>query len=318
MNSHDFSNKTEFGIQKEAERYTWVGYMLFVLISSLIGDTTILVASIRYKAFKLHSCIVAIIQHIAVCDLMVSLSGALPRVVALIADNWVLGDWFCDIQPYVKYYLNVVGMYLICSMTTCKLVILRAPLRAMGLESRKAHLGCAVIWISVLSLPAAFFLVDKSDQIYDFRAYNCEFGYSSVIWKWLRPLLSTVFMVIPNFLVIASTVNLLIIAKKVASQGRHTVKWQGIITIILVAVIYCLSLLPYAIYSFVGPRLADKNSFFHNEYLRISLSCLYFNTMSNFYIYSLTVASFRQFLLSRILGSKQLMSSNAIASSQGK
>ena len=290
--------------------------MLFILISSLIGDTTILVASIRYKAFKLHSCIVAIIQHIAICDLMVSLSGALPRVITLIEDSWVLGDWFCYIQPYVKYYLNVVGMYLICSMTTCKLVILRAPLRARGLKSRKAHIGCAFIWISVLSLPAAFFLVDKSDQFYDYKAYNCEFGYSSAIWKWLRPLLSTVFMVIPNVLVIASTGNLLIIAKKFASQRRNTVKWQGIITIILVAVIYCLSLLPYAIYSFVGPRVADKTSFFHKEYLRISLSCLYFNTMSNFYVYSLTVASFRHFLLSRISVSKKLMSSNA--SSQGK
>ena len=57
---HHLSNKTIYGI--DAARYTWAGYFLFVIISSLIGDTTILIASIRYKAFKLHKVTVTIIQ----------------------------------------------------------------------------------------------------------------------------------------------------------------------------------------------------------------------------------------------------------------
>ena len=54
----EFSNKTEYGIETAAQRYTWAGYYLFVILSSLIGDTTILVASIKFRAIKLHRVLV--------------------------------------------------------------------------------------------------------------------------------------------------------------------------------------------------------------------------------------------------------------------
>ena len=93
MISHDYpySNRTLYGIKSNAVRYTWAGYYLFVIASSFIGDTIILVASIKYKAFKLHRGITVIIHHIAFCDLMVTALNILPRFITLIRDEWMFG-----------------------------------------------------------------------------------------------------------------------------------------------------------------------------------------------------------------------------------
>ena len=91
----EFSNKTAYGIESDAIRYTWAGCYLFILISSLIGDTTILIASIKYKAFKLHRVIIVVIQHIAFCDLILSTTAVLPNMFSVISDKWVLGNLFC-------------------------------------------------------------------------------------------------------------------------------------------------------------------------------------------------------------------------------
>ena len=79
QNYDEYSNKTAYSIKSDAVRYTWAGYYLFVIASSVIGDTTILIASIKYKAIKLHRVIIAIIQHIAFFDLIVSVTYFLPK-----------------------------------------------------------------------------------------------------------------------------------------------------------------------------------------------------------------------------------------------
>ena len=121
--------------------------------------------------------------------------------------------------------------------------------------------------------------------------------------KWLTPLLSTIYLVIPNCVVLFTTVNLLITARRIARRGRENLRWEGIITTVLIASVNCISVLPYAIY-----RIADRNikslhnpqGFFQKEYVRISTSFLFLNTISNFYIYCFTLSSFREFLWSRI------------------
>ena len=78
MKTNVFSNKTQYGIDNDTVRYSFAGWYVFVLLSSFIGDTTILVSSVKYRAIRLHKLIVVIIQHIAACDLLVTLfSGAI-------------------------------------------------------------------------------------------------------------------------------------------------------------------------------------------------------------------------------------------------
>ena len=92
------------------------------------------------------------------------------------------------------------------------------------------------------------------------------------------------------------------VAKNSVSRSGKNLKWQGTVSTILVAAVYCISILPYLIYVFVGYSGADfvidPRSFFRTHYDRITKSFVSINTVSNFYIYSMTVISFREFLWS--------------------
>ena len=181
--------------------------------------------------------------------------------------------------------------------------MLKYPLRDRTWSSNRAHFICAAAWITVSILPMMYILIDKNDTSFDFLSYDCSYNFSSNIWKWLLPLRSIIYLVIPSCIVLFTTVNLLIIARRIARKGRKNLRWEGIITTVLIASVYCISVLPYAIYRISDQNiksLHDPQGFFQKVYYRISSSVLFFNTSSNFYIYCFTVTSFREFLWSRI------------------
>ena len=298
---NDYSNRTVYGIESDALRYTWAGYLIFVLASSLIGDTTILIASIKYRAFKLHKVMILIIQHIAVCDLMVSLTDVLPKLVSIMAGNWVFGKFLCNATPYLRYYFNLASLLLICNMTTSKMLLLKYPLRFGSITSRKARIFPLACWLVAGVFPLIFLVLDWNDVSFSYRGYQCNYGYSSDIYHWLKPILAILFIFIPNCLVVATTISVLIIAKQAVRRSRGSLKMQGIVTTVLTAMFYCLSVLPLVVYR-VGESFIDKtsSSVFHIQFYRVTISCIFINTISNFYIYSLTVSSFREFILTGI------------------
>ena len=297
----NYFNETVFGIHNNVIKYTWIGYFLFIFLSSLIGDTLILVASIKFRAFKLHSFIVVCIQHIAVCDLMVSFTSVLPRLVSLMAGGWVLGDALCAIGPFIMIYPVTVSLLLICLMTTSKLVILKFPSKSSYLTSNIGHLMSTFIWLSSTNISIAL-LVDKNDVAFDYRSYICQYGFSSEKWKWLQPVIVTVNVTIPNLLVIGSTVPLvmyLVRARRHSKRSRGAVRWQGILTTFITAAVYSISAIPYAVYRFLESQaggVQDPDS----SYFRLAVSFLFLNTLSNFYIYLFTVPSFRNYVQVRI------------------
>ena len=132
-----------------------------------------------------------------------------------------------------------------------------------------------------------------------FVVYSCDFDITKSTLKWIRPLLWAVFALAPNVIVIACTA---LILKEVVnitrrSHVRTTLKWQGITTTVLVAIVYCTSILPNGIYQLLESSISNhQESAFHQEFRRFTKSMLCLNTISNFYIYCLTVSSFREFL----------------------
>ena len=95
------NNYTLYGLHDDNERYFWVSYMTFVLVSSLIGDSIVLVASIKYNAIKLHKSIVVLVQHIAVCDLLTAVIQLFPTTIAVGLDKWVYGDLLCGVPDWI-------------------------------------------------------------------------------------------------------------------------------------------------------------------------------------------------------------------------
>ena len=178
IREHEYGNKTMYGIESDTLRSTWAVYFLFIIVSSLIGDTTILIASVKYKAFKLHKVIVVIIQHIAVCDLLVSVTDIVPKLISVVANEWALGDFLCYLNSYTKFYFMPTSTLLICTMTTCKLLILVFPFQFEKMTSKQAHIICVVSWLVALLSTISILIADGNDVYFSYRNYQCDHGYS--------------------------------------------------------------------------------------------------------------------------------------------
>ena len=317
---HDDSNKTAYGIKNDAIRYTWAGYLLFVIASSLIGDTAILIGSIKYNAIQLHRVIIVIIKHVAFCDLVVSATYVLPKLISVISDEWVLGNFFCYLCSYGQFFSNLTSWFLICSMTTSKLLLLKYPLHFGRTTLKKAHLICVACWLVSFTFVVILLAGDKDDVFFSYRGYLCDYGFSSEIWHYLRPLIAVLYGFIPPCLVVSTTLCLLISARKVVSRRRGNLKWQGIVTTVLTATVYCISLLPYVAYH-IGKSILNldekSKSSFHITFYRVAISLTSLNTMSNFYIYCLTVTSFRAFIRSKMQLSYQYITNVETSTTHG-
>ena len=290
----------DYQIQNPVERCLWIIVFLAALLSSIIGDVLILVASIRHNAILLNRFIVIVIQHIAFCDLLTSLSFVLPTLLALVTNGWVLGEGLA----YVFFFLNIVTFLatnlLICTLTSTKVMVLIYPRRVRGWSSSKIHIFCAIIWLLSLMVPALR-LIDNQNIQFDYRYYHISQGIST---KWMRIILNAVvvlFLFIPLIIVILTTsITSIYLTKswKLSKLTRAKIRWHGMLTVTVSAIVFFVSILPLSISliaSFAQLTLitdAEKNVVFRrwSEFLTT------LNVVSNFYIYCLTLPSFRNFV----------------------
>ena len=304
MNISNNYTDMKFGFHSNTGRYIWAIYFLIGFLSSVIGDTLILIASFRRDAFKINKFLVAVIQHIAVSDLSSVITFLLPTHVSLIVNAWVLGKTLCYARAYAAYVIYMTGMSLIAVLTTSKFLILKYPLRAANWTTKLAHQVCSLVWVSSLITPLLFLAVDKDDVQYDYRVYNCRYKFTAPVWKMIVPVIGFLFGFVPNIMIISTTIpTLSYIAKAWRSSKRAygRIPWRGALTVSLTAVIYCISNLPFSVYvvgrSFVKEDPPGK---YRIEFFRVSTFLILVNVTSNFYIYTLTIKSFRRFILSGI------------------
>ena len=251
---YDFSNKTMFAQKNDTERYLWAGWLTFVSVSSLLGDSLILIASIKYKAFNLHiKMIVAFIQHIAVSDLLHSAGGIAPAAISAIYNTGSPYRSIDYMRTFIVYYTAPASTLFISALTLGKLLLLKYPLKLRSISNKHIHKLCAGIWVVSVYVPALQLAIDKDDVTFDYRNYAGSYRYTSPFWKILLPVTALMFVVAPGITVVVCTVMILIEAKKVVRRTHESLRWQGITTVVLTATAYVTAFLPYAIYLMAEP-----------------------------------------------------------------
>ena len=288
-------------IMSDAERFSWVAWLLFVFSCSFLGSVTILVASIKYRAFRLNQVIVTIIEHIAVCDILISLTVVLTQTVSMAKSRWVFGTTACYIRAYVAYYLTAVSIFFITAITVIKFILVKFPLKTRSWSRKQGHVICGAVWGFCLIVPVSFLLVDRDDVVYLKKIHSCNYTVSSEKWKYLSHLFLAIFTVIPMFTTVIFTVLLfkhLLDARKVAKRTGSKLRWQGLVTVVLTATIFCMSYLPGSVVLIVERVFKDWQNV--EYFYRAASAVLRLNVMSNIYIYCFTVKSFRAFLRGRV------------------
>ncbi|KAL5260480.1 hypothetical protein ACHWQZ_G010575 [Mnemiopsis leidyi] len=297
----------KFGIHNNAERYSWVAYNSFVCLSSLFGDSLILYASFQKDTFKMNKFIVAIIQHIAVCDLAYAISSVLPLTLSLIANSWVLGEAMCYARVYLGHFIYPAGLFEIAFLTTSKMLLLRFPIRCSTWTAKRARVISCITTTSALTFPLLLFVMDRNDIWFDYRFYTCDYQYSNKNWEWLKIALTFINHFTPNTVIVATTIptlRYLAAARKSAKRVRGSVPWQGAITVALTAIVSCISnIVNFTVETVIEPNIfisLSKEEPLIVQCTRVGKYLLFINIMSNFYIYCLTIKSFRRFLRERI------------------
>ena len=315
---YNFSNRTKFGIKNDTERYLWVGWLVFVILSSLLGDSLILIASTKYKAFKLHKLTVTFIQHIAVSDLLNTIGNVVPAMLSAIYNTGSPNRLIDYVRFSILYYTEATNSLFISTLALGKLLLLKYPLKLRPVSKRFISKLCAGIWVICISLPMLHLGIDKDDVIFDYRIYFCSYGYTYAIWKILQPVCSLLFIIAPVVTVVISTVLILREARKAVSRTKENLRWQGVTTVVLTATVHLTAVFPIGIYfmaeSFVGKN-PDEPGLFHVEYFRFAAGILKLQILANFFIYSLTVTSFRRFLITKFY---EIFSVYSKKSSQGR
>ena len=206
------------------------------------------------------------------------------------------------VRFFITYYTSQASQVFISSMALGKLLLLKYPIQLRFLSKKHVHRFCAGIWIFCAFSPVFHLGIDKDDVIFDYRVYICSYRYSASFWRILMPVFAILFLMVPGVTVVVSTVLILVEARKSTRRTRESLRWQGITTVVLTATVYVTAFLPYSIYFMIEPFVEkdeDKPGPFHVEFFRVANWILEIHIFSNFFIYSLTVASFRRFLVTK-------------------
>ena len=123
--------------------------------------------------------------------------------------------------------------------------------------------------------------------------------YTKSVWETLLPVIALLALFAPNVTIIVSTVLILKTAKRALNNARRSLPWQGIMTVVLTATVYSVSYLPITVYFIAEPVVEKYQSVpgpFFIEFYRVAGSVTNCNILANFFVYCLTVNSFRNFL----------------------
>ena len=293
-------NKTLNEMKDGGERYILILWSLTVLLASLIGDIIILIATIKHGAIKQHKAIVTVMQHMAISDILQTVFRVFPVMLAFITDRWIWGELLCHLTENMTYICGGVTRYLTCTLCTLKLIIVKFPLKTGAWSTRRGHSICTAMWLLELGLYCPTLVVNVfyvRDTIhFSYWLYTCNYDYSSSsLPSWYLPSFSIMFLTfsILSYVTMAVTsLLLLIVAKRAGSRHGENLRWEGVMTVLLTLGVFLVSYIPSMVV-IVSSVLGMEHS---NTAYRAAIYLTYLNIMSNFFVYSLTLRSFRHFL----------------------
>ena len=168
---------------------------------------------------------------------------------------------------------------------------------------KNAHIVCAFVWFMAVLLSGIRLSLDENGLVFNAVVYNIDYGIASSYSKTDERILYTIYALavdIPTLAIIATTFGLmihLIKSREVARRSGGDLRWQGLLTVFTTAVVYCAAILPQRIVLFIN--FHKKTSIVTLDRTVDTLTTL--NIISNFYIYSITLPSFRNFVKSKAI-----------------
>ncbi|KAL5268241.1 hypothetical protein ACHWQZ_G002191 [Mnemiopsis leidyi] len=291
-------------INTETERPLWITFFLFLTISGLLGNTVILLASTR-KVIKLDKITTTLIFHVAVLDLTNTIFFIFPTFLTVATDHWMFGDKFCYFQVFTRTPFIYCSMLLVCALNCSKLASVLLPFHSSTWRGRHGHFTAGFVWfISAGSI--LLYVTGSYTIIFFFPLMSC----GVIVDNYeVNMIVETVIMMVSSATVVGTTICLIAIAIRMNSQRGRSANLQGIVTVISIATVYCVSFLPTVVFSatqlMVYNGVLKETKWFVkivSNNAAVMRLLIYLNNVSNAVIYYASVVSFRDWVRSRLLG----------------
>ena len=299
-----YENATKYKITDATELQILIGYRVLLSVSILIGDTLILVGSLRYNAIKLHKIIVIFVQHMAAADILMAIFSIIPGALSLATNAWILGEHICYLNYIFNSCLAEVQSLVTSAMAISKMLIVKYPLRAMNFHNKGAKIAVLCIWLTGIVFPVAEIARTKHEVFFSYEVYICDCcsqqSWSTVTHSiFFSAVGLTMVMSILGTLI--SSIMLLVLARKAATERSQRLQWRGVLTVLLTAAAHGILALPLTVYYIItaSTKLTPTHSYLY--LYRYGWWIAQIGSAVNFFIFGLTLTSFRQFLKSVVL-----------------
>ena len=272
-------------------RYLMAGWVLSAAVISLIGNTTVLIAPLKYRALKLDKVSVAFIDHIAVADIATSIQ-CLFISRDILTQHFIVDEKYCPLFFGLYTYVGAVDVLLVCALSISKLTSLLSPFVARLRSYKNGHRIAVVIWLA--ATPVVLFIkihgMTSEENLFYFRqeTYRCAPNFTDPINSTAIRILITVDIILPVLIVTICTAALLRFVNRTRDLAL-----QSVVTVLSISGIYLISYIPYAVdYFLESLNVVDGNTGFTR--FAVYISCLNF-TMNPF-IYYVSVKSYGDFI----------------------
>jgi len=275
-------------------------WTLVASLTSLFGNTAVLVSSIKYNAIHLDRVSVVVIQNLAVADLCYSIYSMLT-LGYLTEGMQVYGAVPCYVISMLSYLFVSVDTTLVCVLNISKLTILMFPLQTRTRSFRCGRILVGCVWalcgICVVSLILLSSVPVKLQVLFRAGINKCGSALPPPA-RMLMMVFAMMFTLLPSLLIFLTTIWLLCYVRRVRGLQR-----QGVITLLLISTLFCFANAPSGSYYFFKGALTneDKASDWFQIYFSFSMYVLYINYACNPIIYLFTIRSYRRFIRMKVL-----------------
>ena len=293
-------NKTLYEITDDVHKGFLISWCFILGMFSILGNTLVLVAAMKYNALKLDKISVMLIENIAFADLCYALVVIAMVGWSIIEGSWPMNDLLCEMNVYLQYSIALADINMIWVLNVAKLTCIIYPLHARSRSKNTGYLVAASMWVlaNIYPLQCA---VMRRPVYFDYRSYRCAYLHTLDLWEWLDPLNVFIFLLIPNIIVIVTAIWLLVYAHKMV--GIHK---QAVITMLTVSLVFCVSYAPIGVY-FVAEKWiieaageGKHDDFLYSKLYRYGMMLKFLNNSANPVIYYATITSFREFVRERV------------------
>ena len=296
------------------ERYSIAAWLSFVLFTSLIGNSLVLVGSLKHRAIRLDSITTTFIQHVAVADIG-TVVCFYPVAVSFITDRIYFGTEFCVVRFYIGSAFQVFGMLLICALNASKLISVLHPLRSAMWTKSKGHGIVGIIWgittiffsyLGISTIGAVVYTPDINTCLPDITRYNPT---QMAVFKCVIFLITC----LPVLVTLVTTCWLLIMTLKMARSKptrdspatlkRQHANIQGVVTVIAIGILFLVSFGPWFILLIVMGSVVHSGECSRGIGVlqRLFVCLLFLNNICNFIIYASSIRSFKRFVVFKLL-----------------